>query len=404
MNQTTISQLTQQLKKFYELSGIPLCLCDSNGKSIFLMPAGLGMAPLKNYLSTFIASYHHNHFVPAKPMIRITQLNSLIGLVQLANNLYLFAGPLPTYRLTHTEILEAYSKIFSPDSLLELCESMAKTPIYTYRKFLCALSLIIELCTGKHNSYEEIAIMNHSLLPDAKITNEPFTFLHFDKSISYSDILSYEDSICDTIAAGNLHLLNERFMNPFPSPFSHMYDGPLIREKYSFIALSSLVVRAAIRGGMPHEAAFSLGEIYCQKMDTLSSLGEIEAFTYKMIRDFCTKVAGIKAGNDYSPIIRKCQNYIYEHLHDEICLNDLADLCNVSSRTISSHFKKTLNMSVPEYITNEKLKESQYLLAHTQYSISEISHFLKFSSQSYFTHVFRKTFGCTPLQYRCQNS
>lgn len=137
---------------------------------------------------------------------------------------------------------------------------------------------------------------------------------------------------------------------------------------------------------MPHDAAFSLGDTYCHKVDRSYSLGEIEALTYKMIRDFCIKVGNIKAGSGYSLIVRKCQNYIYEHLHEEIRLHDLANFCNVSSRSITSHFKKALNMSIPEYITKEKLKESQYLLTNTDYS-----------------RVFREAFGCTPQQNRCSN-
>lgn len=398
MNQAKFQNFTRKLQKLYELSGIPLCLCDDKGELLLIIPSGLGMAPLKEYLSAFIASFQQENHNSDKPMIKITKFHSFIGLMQLSADCYLMVGPLPSSRLKQAEIWDAYSHIFSPDALLDLCQSLTRTPIYTYRKFICALSLIAELCTNKHISYEEIAIMNPPLVPDVEKGHNSTP--SFEKPVYYTDILHYENGICDAVAAGNMHLLEERFMNPTHYPVSGTHIKPLMREKYSSISLIFLVVRAAIQGGMPREAAFSLGDIYCAKIDRATSFGEVETLTYKMMRNFCSKVADTKVGNGASPIVRKCQNYIDEHLHEEIRLNDLANICNVSSRSITSHFKNALNMSVPEYITRERLRESRYLLTHTDFSISEISHHFRFSSQSYFTLVFRKAFGCTPQQYR----
>ncbi|MDY2838738.1 MAG: AraC family transcriptional regulator, partial [Bilifractor sp.] len=40
------------------------------------------------------------------------------------------------------------------------------------------------------------------------------------------------------------------------------------------------------------------------------------------------------------------------------------------------------------------------LLHYTDKTISEISEYLCFSTQSYFQNVFRKKYGCTPREYR----
>ncbi|MDE6963676.1 MAG: helix-turn-helix domain-containing protein, partial [Lachnospiraceae bacterium] len=47
-----------------------------------------------------------------------------------------------------------------------------------------------------------------------------------------------------------------------------------------------------------------------------------------------------------------------------------------------------------------KLEEARALLAYTDKSLSEISHYLCFSSQAYFQNVFKKKFGITPGEYR----
>ena len=47
-----------------------------------------------------------------------------------------------------------------------------------------------------------------------------------------------------------------------------------------------------------------------------------------------------------------------------------------------------------------KLEEAKSLLTHSDKTLSEISNYLCFSSQSYFQNVFKQKFGLTPKQYR----
>ena len=53
-----------------------------------------------------------------------------------------------------------------------------------------------------------------------------------------------------------------------------------------------------------------------------------------------------------------------------------------------------------EYIHKEKIKEAKYLLQHSDYTLTEITLFLNYPSQSYFTQIFRRYTGWTPLQFR----
>ena len=57
-------------------------------------------------------------------------------------------------------------------------------------------------------------------------------------------------------------------------------------------------------------------------------------------------------------------------------------------------------MGIPEYIHREKLREAKYLLERTDYTLTQITTFLNYPTQSYFTQIFKKYEGCTPQQYR----
>jgi AraC-like DNA-binding protein len=392
-----------KLNKFYELTGIPLCLCTSDTTACFEMPAQSVIAQLSDILARMLTTFHSDNHNPDTPMVTITPLGSFFGIAQLDTDIYLFIGPVASISLTHKEIYATYSELLTAEQLSGFADLMIASPVYTYRRFLCAFSLLIELCTNQHISYKEMTLSNYPLKSELSLSFKQSDFLDYDHSIRYEDILQYEKDLCEAVTAGNPQLLKECFTAPTHNPVGQISNHSITNEKYSFIALISLVIRAAIRGGMPHNAAFSLGDLYCRQLEALPSAGNIYALSYKMVEDFCIHVEKYKTNIRLSPIIRKCQNYVSEHLHETIRMEDLAKLCNVSTRSISSHFKKDLGMTVPTYINREKLQESSFLLTHSSYSIAEISNLMRFSSQSYFTRIFRNFYGCTPQQYRQTN-
>ncbi|WP_256146664.1 helix-turn-helix domain-containing protein [Bacillus thuringiensis] len=69
---------------------------------------------------------------------------------------------------------------------------------------------------------------------------------------------------------------------------------------------------------------------------------------------------------------------------------------------LSTLFKNEVGMTLSEYIHREKVAEAKKLLTLTNYSLLEISTFLNFNNQSYFTKIFKKYTEVTPKQYRNQ--
>ncbi|MBR4394167.1 MAG: helix-turn-helix transcriptional regulator, partial [Oscillospiraceae bacterium] len=116
--------------------------------------------------------------------------------------------------------------------------------------------------------------------------------------------------------------------------------------------------------------------------------------------DYCCKVREVRKQPTASPVIRNCINYISVHLHEPITLEQLSRHCGLCGRSLSLHFREETGMGIPEYIHREKLHEAEYLLRHTDYSLSEITSYLNYPSQSYFTQIFKKYRGQTPQQYR----
>lgn len=105
-------------------------------------------------------------------------------------------------------------------------------------------------------------------------------------------------------------------------------------------------------------------------------------------------------GNRQCAAVRR---YIDHHFKESITLDQLAEEAHMNKFYLSHAFKQEYGVSPINYMISRRLEESKYLLAETDLSMSQIAQLLGFSSLSYFSQVFRKTQGLSPMEYRQDN-
>ncbi|TKG97356.1 response regulator [Puteibacter caeruleilacunae] len=99
--------------------------------------------------------------------------------------------------------------------------------------------------------------------------------------------------------------------------------------------------------------------------------------------------------------INQAVGIIKENLSDELFnVSELADAMAISSSGLYKKVKSMTGLSPVEFIRMERLKEAARLLRKTSYSVTEISEMTGFSSQKYFSRIFRKQFDVSPANYR----
>ena len=80
--------------------------------------------------------------------------------------------------------------------------------------------------------------------------------------------------------------------------------------------------------------------------------------------------------------------------------NRLYELAPYSPPIVITAFKKYLNKSPIEYLTEQKILYACNLLKTTDYTISHISSLCGYDSLSHFNRIFKQTVKCTPNEYR----
>lgn len=94
------------------------------------------------------------------------------------------------------------------------------------------------------------------------------------------------------------------------------------------------------------------------------------------------------------------KNYISSHYMEELKLQTLADLANMSQSAFSRFFKLHTGRTLSDYIIDIRLAAAQRLLADTTDSIANISFDCGYNNLSNFNRIFRRKMGCSPSEFR----
>lgn len=171
-------------------------------------------------------------------------------------------------------------------------------------------------------------------------------------------------------------------------------------RKNQFICACTLATRAAIRGGLNSELAYSLSDFYIQNVDEMCSPDEVGHMVNTMFCDFAVRVSKLRIPAEYSTLTKRCISYIQANIRTPVDAQQTADALKVSKNYLLTKFKEEVGLSFVDYVKKAKIEEAKILLEYSDASIVEISEQLAFSSQSYFTSVFRTMVGETPKKYR----
>jgi len=103
--------------------------------------------------------------------------------------------------------------------------------------------------------------------------------------------------------------------------------------------------------------------------------------------------------NSYSPMIKKIVTYLTVHLTEDVRIEQLGKMHNTHISHISRKFKKETGMSIPAYVSKQRIGLAKLYFEDGKTSIKEISELLGFNDSNYFSKVFKRYAGMTPSEY-----
>lgn len=163
--------------------------------------------------------------------------------------------------------------------------------------------------------------------------------------------------------------------------------------------ISTILSRAAVKGGGNLEWIFGLNLKYLQEISKIASVDEVCRWIVKVLDRFIGFMFNVEISNS-SAIMQKARAYINENITNDISLEDVSEYVYMSPSYFSRLFKKEVGINFKDYLNKARIEESKKYLSNLKFSISEVAHTVGFTDQSYYNKVFKRVEGISPGQYR----
>ena len=116
----------------------------------------------------------------------------------------------------------------------------------------------------------------------------------------------------------------------------------------------------------------------------------------------------IKTANSREMVVNKSylftiDAFLNEKFREQVSLKELAKELCLSNRQVSRIISKIYGVSFSKILAQTRLSKAEILLLKTDKSISDICQSVGFINESNFFVLFKKQYGCTPLQFRVKH-
>lgn len=283
-------------------------------------------------------------------------------------------------------------------------KSIVRLPLDSVMQILCTINHVLN---GEKLGLDDIAIYEAEQEGLKDALEQQRARQAFERPSSNPTVqqnaygtLSLESLLTGMVRRGDSEALKTWIANA-PAVRGGVLAAEQLRQmKNTFIVSVTLITRAAIQGGLDADEAFALSDGFIQSCELLTAPDQVTNLQYRMVLEFTERVEQVRMGGQPSRLALQVANYVRRHLSESISVEDMARELYVSRPHLSAKFKQDTGETLTDFILKEKTEEAKRLLRYTNKTSAAIGAYLGFSSQGYFSRVFKKYVGCTPGEWR----
>jgi YesN/AraC family two-component response regulator len=198
---------------------------------------------------------------------------------------------------------------------------------------------------------------------------------------------------------------NLDFLDYLTSDLVNTYSlssSPLRSLKNNIICIVTVLCRAVIDTGVDAEKCYALSDYYISELEELHDETGVLEHVKTLARHYSRLINEEKLGTYSLPVVRTIR-YVRSHIYESFRVKDIANELKLHPNYLSSLFCRETGTALLTYIKQFKLDEAIHLLINGNYSITEISEMLGYSSVAYFSNDFKKITGQSPKSYTRSN-
>lgn len=149
--------------------------------------------------------------------------------------------------------------------------------------------------------------------------------------------------------------------------------------------------------GIPERDIFSDGRISALEKTSVQSAEDMCRYAMALFEAVDERMKVLLDSDD---IIKRVEDYIQAHFRENINREDVAAIAYITPNYLSKQFRNKKGMNLREYINQIRIEEAKRLLLTTNLSVSEVAGLSGYENISYFSTVFRKYTGMSPIDWR----
>lgn len=395
-----VEDIIEKMRIFHYSTLIPINLIE-NDKSLFKVPEEIHYASWiinsSFSFSQLLSLNDSDENDSKKPFYFKNDFEECLIMAKINKELHLLAGPVLTEKISENSINRFIRQNkLSIEIKKKLLNHYASLPIMnSNRLYYCGRLIDNLFLNDSKKTFEEDHLNPIPSLPNeyyANMINNRQSLFHHAPYFLEQELVS---KIKAADLSGAISVLNE--INALKK--AKLAPDRFRSLKNSLICSITLFTRAAIEGGVPPEAAFTLSDSIILQIESIDDIYKLMDCEYKAVEQY-TKMVQELSKNKYSNIVQQALSYIYKNLTSKLTLKKVSEAVFVHSNYLSSLFIKEVGISLPDYIMKTRVEESKYYIRYTNTKISDIATFYQFCNQSYFTEAFKKYVGLTPGKYR----
>lgn len=136
------------------------------------------------------------------------------------------------------------------------------------------------------------------------------------------------------------------------------------------------------------------GALYVEALATQLAVHLLRQYTCVTFRE------NVVAGRLSPSRLRRLMEFVEEHLHESITLEQMAGVAGLGVWTFTKHFRASVGRAPHEFVVDRRVERAQRLLSQGLLVIKEVAAACGFADQAHMTRVFQSRLGTTPARIR----
>lgn len=248
------------------------------------------------------------------------------------------------------------------------------------------------------------------------IVNHPVEYIHRDDYFVFGLMVRGQmtfdvDFERQTISAGAIGFIRPGQIHRFLGGddfegWMLMVESGMVSERYKMI-----FEETSFSGKTLWLADLEIGELktlynlicgLAAKKEETSIIRDLVAAFVGMIAGYFKRMKGEQNSyhSRHAEIVFQLNSLLQQHITRNHSPSFYADKLNLSSVYLNEVVKRVTGYSVSNYIRNEIVLRAKRLLYHTNLTVKEIALALGFEDNAYFTRLFTRATGKSPLKFR----